>query len=161
MNFTDSKNLSFIFLDRIFDPQNLGAIIRTTACFGGFVIVIPKHKACQITEAVLRVASGGENHTPIVLVSNLTNALLEAKKNGFWVVGAVIDEGQDMRQAKLPFPLCFVLGSEGPGIRYGLQKHLDVKVNIPMEGARLSLNVGAATAVFCYEIAKAKEKALK
>ena len=152
------RNLSFIFLDRIFDPQNLGAIIRTTACFGGFAVVLPKHKACQVTEAVLRVACGGENYTPVSLVSNLTNALLAAKKGGFWVVGSAVQEGQDIAEVELPFPLCFVLGSEGPGLRYGLKKHLDVKVNIPMEGAKLSFNVGAAAAIFCYVVTKAKSK---
>ena len=150
------KKLSFIFLDRIFDPQNLGAIMRTAACFGNFVLVIPKHKACQVTEAVLRVAQGAENYVPVVMVTNFTNALLEAKKSGFWVGGAVVEGGQGVGATELPFPLCFILGSEGGGIRYGLQKHLDIKISIPMMGAKLSFNVNAAAAIFCYEISRQK-----
>ncbi|MFA7677643.1 MAG: TrmH family RNA methyltransferase, partial [Candidatus Omnitrophota bacterium] len=61
-------------------------------------------------------------------------------------------------EASLPFPLCFVLGSEGSGIRYGIQKHLDLKVNIPMEGAPLSFNVATSTAVFCYEISRQRRR---
>lgn len=152
------KQLSFIFLDRIFDPQNLGAIMRTAACFGGFALVIPKHKGCQVTEAAVHVASGGENFTPVAMVSNLTNALIEAKKCGWWIVGAVVEGGQDINNIDLPFPLCLVLGSEGEGIRYGLKKHLDIKVHIPMKGAPLSLNVGGAAAIFCHEIARQRGK---
>jgi len=148
------KKLSFVFLDRIFDPQNLGAIIRTTACFGGFAVIIPKHKACEVTEAVLHVASGGENYTPVVMVSNLTNALIEIKKAGCWIAGAVTEGGENVAHIDLPFPLSFVLGSEGSGMRYGLQKHIDIKMSIPMEGASLSFNVSAACAVLCYEITR-------
>ncbi|UCC95294.1 MAG: 23S rRNA (guanosine(2251)-2'-O)-methyltransferase RlmB [Candidatus Omnitrophota bacterium] len=150
-----SPQLSLIFLDRIYDPQNLGAIIRTSACMGGFAIVIPKFKACEVSDTVLHVAQGGENYVPISMVSNLSNALISAKKGGYWVVGAVTDdEAENVYTHSFPFPLALVLGSEGRGVRYGVRKHLDVKVRIPAKGAQLSLNVNAACAIFCHEIAK-------
>ena len=152
----DFKQTSFIFLDRIFDPQNLGAIIRTAACFGRFSLVIPKHKACEVTETVLHVAQGGENYIRVAMVSNLTNALLKAKAAGFWAVGAVTEKGQPIAKVNLPFPVCLLLGSEGEGLRYGLAKHLDLALNIPMSGAELSFNVTAACAIFCYEISRQK-----
>ncbi len=152
------SQLSFIFLDRVFDPQNLGAMVRTAACFGKFAIVIPKHKACEVTETVLHIACGGENFVPIAMVSNLTNALIKAKDEGFWVVGAVVEDAQDLTKTQLPFPLCLVLGSEGKGIRYGLQKYIDIKVRIPMEGAPLSFNIGGACAILCYEITRQSKK---
>ncbi len=149
------KQPTFIFLDRVQDPQNLGSIIRTAACFGGFAIVIPKFKACDINETVLHVASGGENYLPICLVSNLSNALIAAKKSGIWIVAAVaVDDSEDMNKTRLPRPLGFVLGSEGDGIRQGLNKHADMRAHIPTRGADLSLNVTVACAVFCYEINK-------
>lgn len=157
LNKPKDEQRSLIFLDRVFDPQNLGAIIRTTACFGKFAVIIPRHKACEVTEAVLHVASGGENYTPIAMVSNLTNALLLAKKKGWWVVGAVTEGGEDINSLNLPFPLCFVLGSEGKGIRYGIDKHLDIKTNIPMRGAPLSFNVATSCAIFCHQIRKQLE----
>ncbi len=149
---------TLIFLDRIYDPQNLGAIIRIAACFGAFSIVLPKHKACQVTETVLHVAQGAENYVSIAIVSNLTNALLEVKKAGFWVVGSVVEGGQSINNTSLPFPLCFVLGSEGEGIRYGITKHLDLKVHIPMKGAPISFNVSTACAIFCHEISEQSGK---
>ena len=151
----ESNQLTLIFLDRINDPQNLGVIIRTAACFGRFAVVIPQFNACGVTEAVLHVACGGENHVPVSLVPNLSQAVLLAKKRGYWIVGAVLNsEAEYINKTSLPFPLGLVLGSEGKGIRYGLQKHLDLKARIPMQGAELSFNVAIASAVFCYEVSK-------
>ncbi|MCQ9207248.1 MAG: RNA methyltransferase [Omnitrophica bacterium] len=149
-----SKNTTFVFLDRINDPQNLGVIIRILACFGGFCAVIPKFEACSVTEAVLHVASGGENYVPVSMVPNLSNAIIAAKKKGYWIAGALVADAKDIDKVSLPFPLGLVLGSEGKGVRHGLQKQLDMRVHIPMNGARLSLNVNTACAILCHEISK-------
>lgn len=155
LNQAQNEQLTLIFLDRINDPQNLGSIIRTVACFGGFAIIIPEFGACEVNETVLHVASGGENYISIAMVSNLSKSIIAAKEYGYWIVGAdVSDEAEDINEVSLPFPLGFVLGSEGEGIRYGVQKHLDIKVRIPMRGANLSFNVVVACAIFCHEIIK-------
>jgi len=147
-----AKDLTFIFLDRISDPHNLGSIMRIIACLGNFVLVIPRHEACGVNETVLHVASGGENYVPVAVITNMSQALEKAKKQGFWIAGAVVDGGETLHTAKLPKPLCLVLGSEGKGIRPGIAKHLDIKLTLPMKGAPLSLNVAMASAIFCYEI---------
>ena len=152
-----NKQPTLIFLDRIYDPQNLGAIIRTTACFGGFSVIIPKFKACQVNETVLHVASGGENYIPVSMVSNISNSIIAAKKQGYWIMGAEVnDEAGEIAGTSLPAPLGLVFGSEGKGIRYGVRRHLDIRVHIPMGGAKLSFNVAMACAIFCYEISKQK-----
>lgn len=146
---------TLIFLDRVNDPHNLGVIIRTTACFGGFAVVIPEFEACEVNETVLHVASGGENYTPVSRVTNISKAIVRAQEAGYWVVGAVVDgDAADINETSLPFPLGIVLGSEGWGIRPGISKHLDLRARIPMKGASLSLNVNIACAIFCYEVWK-------
>jgi len=157
LNKPQGEQLSLVVLDSISDPQNLGAIIRTTACFGGFAVIIPKHDACEVNETVLRVASGGENFVPVSMVSNISNALIEIKKFGYWVAGAVVDGGQDLNKTKLPFPVCLLLGSEGKGIRHGLLNQIDLKLTLPMKGAQLSFNAAVACAIFCNEIIRQKE----
>ena len=157
----DNRNLSFIFLDSINDPQNLGSILRIAACFGNFAIVIPKYGACEVNETVLHVASGGENFIPVSIVNNLTDALIKAKKKDYWIVGAVVQGGQDLGTVKFPFPLCLVLGSEGKGVRHGVEKQFELRLSLPMPGAALSFNVAMTAAVFCHEITKqmpAKDK---
>lgn len=148
---------TLIFLDRVNDPHNLGVIMRLTACFGGFSLIIPSREACQVNETVLHVASGGENYVPIASINNLAPAMDRAKKLGFWIVGAVADDdAEDIATSTLPFPLGMVLGSEGDGIRKGLQKRLDIRARIPMQGAPLSFNVSMACGIFCHEITKRK-----
>jgi len=149
------ENRTLIFLDRVSDPHNLGVIIRLSACFGKFSLIIPNREACDVNETVLHVASGGENYVPIASVNNLAPVLDAAKDAGFWVAGAVVgDEAQDITSASFPFPLALVLGSEGGGIRTGIQKRLDLRVRIPMQGVPLSFNVSMACAIFLHEISK-------
>lgn len=148
---------TLIFLDSLNDPHNLGTIMRTLACFGCFAIVIPKHESCEVNETVLHVASGAENFISVSMVTNLSTALIAAKKEGFWAVGAVVDGGSDINKTELVFPMCLVLGSEGKGIRPGLEKQLELKVKIPMAGASLSFNVAMACTIFAYEINKQKK----
>ena len=154
LHVSGDKRRSFIFLDGLNDPHNLGAIMRIAACFGGFALVIPEHGSCEVNDTVIHVASGGENFVPVSRVTNLAQALIKAKKAGYWAAGTVVENGQDIHSASLPFPLCLVLGAEGKGIRYGIQKHLDLSITVPMKGARLSFNVAMACAIFAYEIAK-------
>lgn len=153
----EKEKLSFILLDGVTDPQNLGAIIRIAACFGGFGIVIPERDACEVNETVLNIAAGGENYVPVCRINNLSNALIRAKKYGYWIAGAVVEGGEDLGKVSFPFPLCIVLGSEGKGIHYGVGKQIEIKVTLPMRGAALSFNVAMASAIFCYEIARQRQ----
>jgi len=158
LSLAPEARLTFVFLDRINDPQNLGSIIRILACFGGFGVVIPKFEACEVTEAVLHVASGGENYVPVAKVPNLSNAIITAKSRKYWIAGAIIsDDAENINKISLPFPLGLVLGSEGKGIRHGLKKHLDIKACISMDGANLSFNVSTACAIFSHEISKQRK----
>ncbi|MFH1092797.1 MAG: RNA methyltransferase, partial [Candidatus Omnitrophota bacterium] len=149
----ENSNITPVFLDRVSDPQNLGVIIRTLACLGGFCVVIPEKEACHITEAVIHVASGGENYVQVSKVPDMAKAISTAKKRGFFILGAVIDESaKDISTLKLKFPLALVLGSEAAGITPEIQKILDEKSCIPMQGAKLTLNVNTACTIFCHEI---------
>lgn len=150
--------LTLVFLDRINDPQNLGVIIRTLACFGGFAIVLPEAEATHVTEAVMHVASGGENYVSISKVIDLQKAVSKAKKRGVKILGAVVDHQADNIQIiQLAFPLGIILGAETTGISSQLQKLIDQKVFIPMPGAKLSFNLAMAATIFSYEITKQKK----
>lgn len=152
------KKWTLIFLDGLTDPQNLGAIIRGLGCFGHFAVVLPTHDSVSVTEAVLRVASGGENHVAVSQVSNLAQSIVKAKDAGFWIAGSLVGDGEDLFGTEFQFPLGLVLGSEQKGIRDIIKKHVDLKVTIPMAQDRLSLNVAQAATVFAYEITKQKNK---
>ena len=152
------EGLSLIFLDSLNDPHNLGSIIRISACYGRFALVIPEHSSCDVNDTVIHVASGGENYVPVSQITNLSTGLLKARKAGYWAVGTSVEGGENINRVSIPLPVCLVLGAEGKGIRYGVQKHLDMNITLPMKGAQLSLNVAMACAIFCHEIAKQRGK---
>jgi 23S rRNA (guanosine2251-2'-O)-methyltransferase len=151
------KNRCLVFLDGLTDPQNLGAIIRSLACLGKFSIVLPTHDSVSVTDAVLKVASGGENYIPFAKVPNLTKAIRRAKEKDFQIAGAVVQGGQPLEEVTFPHPLGLVIGSEQKGIRDIVLKLLDVKLSIPMAADTLSFNASHATTILCYEITRQKK----
>ena len=147
---------TLFFLDRITDPQNLGSILRSLACFGKMAVVLPKHESVEVTDTVLRVACGGENEVPVSQVTNLVQSCELAKKAGYWIAGAVASGGEPIQKVAWPDAVGVVLGSEGSGIRPGLAKHLDFSVTLPMPGAPLSFNVAIAAALVAYEVTRSR-----
>ena len=155
------KKAVMIFLDNIQDPQNFGAIVRSLACLGDFGVILPKHHSVQVTEAVLRIACGGENHVRIAQVSNLAQAVKSAKEAGYWITGTVVEGGQDIAEVSFPAPLGVIIGSEQKGIRAVLLKSVDIKVTIPMAKPRLSLNVAQATTIMAFEVMRQRRQRKK
>lgn len=144
----------FLALDQVQDPQNFGALLRTAAAFGVHGVVIPKHHAVGVTEAAARAAMGAIEHVAVARETNLVNALETVKKSGVWVYGASVAEGVPAWGADLTGPVCLVLGAEGGGLRPLVARACDVLITIPMYGGVGSLNVSAAGAALCYEIAR-------
>jgi 23S rRNA (guanosine2251-2'-O)-methyltransferase len=141
-------------LDQVEDPQNLGAVLRTAEAAGCHGVVIPERGSASLTPAVHRASAGASQRVPVVLASNLANALRELKREGLWIGGAAMEGGEPFYATKLTGPLCIVLGSEGDGLRRLTQELCDFTVRIPMHGAIGSLNVSAACAVLCFERAR-------
>ena len=144
----------FVALDQVQDPRNLGALLRTADAFGVHGVIVPKHHAVGLTEAAARTAMGAVEHIPVARETNLVGALETLKKSGIWIYGSTVGEGSPAWVADLTGPLCLVLGSEGEGLRPLVARTCDVLLTIPMAGRLGSLNVGAAGAALCYEVAR-------
>lgn len=141
-------------LDEIQDPQNLGAILRSAACFGCSGVVIPKWRAAGVTDAVFKASSGAAAHIPIVEISNLTVAIERLKEKGFFVYGADAGAKDTLATVELSFPLALVMGNEHRGIKPILRDACDRLVSIPQTKSVASLNVASAATVFFYDIAR-------
>ena len=144
----------FLALDRIQDPRNFGALLRTAEGFGVHGVIVPKHHSVGLTDAAVRTAMGAAQYVPVAKETNLASALEVLKKSGIWIYGATLGHGVVPWKADLTGPLCLVLGSEGEGLRTLVERGCDVLLSIPMAGRLGSLNVAAAGAVLCYEVAK-------
>jgi 23S rRNA (guanosine2251-2'-O)-methyltransferase len=148
-----------LVLDRIQDPRNFGAVLRTAEVFGVHGVVVPKHHQVGLTEVASKTAMGAVEHVPIARETNLVTSLEKIKEAGIWVYGASVTGGVAPSKVDLKGPLCLVVGGEGEGVRPLVARTCDALLTIPMTGHVGSLNVGAAVAVLCYEAARQRQAA--
>lgn len=146
------KNQLIVALDGIQDPHNVGAILRTCDCTGVSGLILTKHKSAGLTPAAIKASTGAAYTVPVSIVNNLSNALKQLKKEGYWIVGSDMDHARDYRDGIYDVPICLVIGSEGKGISPLVKKQCDYMVSLPMEGKMSSLNASVACAVLLYEI---------
>jgi 23S rRNA (guanosine2251-2'-O)-methyltransferase len=144
-----------LVLDGITDPHNLGALLRTAECAGATGVVVPSHRAALVTPTVAKVAAGAIEHLPVAVASSIPSALTRLGRAGVWTVGLDADaEGHLAELSVGTEPVALVLGSEGRGVSRLALERCDVVLAIPRHGALESLNVAAAGAVACFEIAR-------
>ncbi|MBU2575151.1 MAG: 23S rRNA (guanosine(2251)-2'-O)-methyltransferase RlmB [Elusimicrobia bacterium] len=149
----EPKKTVWAGLDGITDPMNLGAIIRSAACFGVSTVVIPERRSVGLTPAAQKAASGAIERVDVVEVVNLNQTILELKKRNFWIYGADM-KGKPADKVDFAFPVFLVIGSEGEGLHRKTREHCDELVSIPQKGGVESLNASVAAAVMFYEISK-------
>ncbi len=153
-NAKDKEHSPFVvLLDGIEDPHNLGAIIRTCECAGVDGIIIPKVRACQVNETVVRTSAGAISNIKIARVTNLKNAIDTLKDAGLWIYAAETG-GEIIYNQNLTGPIGIVVGSEGAGVKQSLRSYCDGIVTLPLFGSVNSLNASVATAVVIYEIVR-------
>jgi 23S rRNA (guanosine2251-2'-O)-methyltransferase len=141
-----------VALDEVQDPQNLGAICRSAECAGATGVVLPRHRAAEVTPAVCKASAGAVEHLPIAQVRNLADFLADAKRAGCWVYGAQAGAATAYDEPDYSGGVVCVLGAEGRGLRPRVAGACDALVSLPLRGRIESLNVGATAAVLLYEI---------
>ena len=151
-----SSNLpNIVLLDRVTDPHNVGAILRSAEVFGASAVVGTKHHSAPETGALAKAASGALERQPYIRVRNLADTILELKKMGFVALGLDSTGVRDISDAaKLYFnrPIALVMGAEGPGLRSRTKEVVDELVRIKPVSSFGSLNVSNAAAVGLYSI---------
>lgn len=137
-------------LDSLQDPQNLGAILRTSWLMGVKVVFVPELRSTHLTPAVTKVACGATEHVAVEVVSNLYDHLRSLKDLGFFVMGLKGGvNSTPLWSLNLPDKLVWVVGSEGDGLRSSTEKACDDLVAIPqtIEDASYNASVAAALAL--------------
>ena len=143
-----------VALDGVEDPRNLGAILRSAYLLGAGGVIIPEHRAAQVTPVVAKTSAGASELVPIAQVGNLVRALEELRELGVWRVAVHAAEGaQPIAAIDGTLPLVLVLGAEGHGVRPLVAKHCDFHAVIPMLRTGVgSFNVSVAAALALYEM---------
>ena len=147
-----------ILLDRVTDPHNVGAILRSAEVLGAQAVIGTRHHSAPETGALAKTASGALERQPYLRVRNLADAIVELQRIGFIVLG-LDGEADETIEAALEGlsdrPVALVLGAEGPGLRQKTKETVDKLVKIDASGAFGSLNVSNAAAVALYASLKA------
>ena len=141
-----------LVLDQISDPHNAGAILRTAAAFGVSAVVVQDRNSPPESGALAKAASGALDIVPVVSVVNISRALEELGKLGFWRIALAGDGDGPLRDSARAGDIALVLGSEGSGIRRLVREHCDTTAFVPITSAMESLNVSNAAAIALYEL---------
>ena len=140
-----------VILDKITDPMNLGAIIRSAACVGAHGVIVQQHRAVGLTPSAVRASAGAVEHVKVARVTNINQTIRELKNQGIWVYAADV-KGEDYRKVNFSGACALVIGSEGEGISQLTLDLCDQAVSIPMSGVIDSLNASVAAGILLYGI---------
>jgi 23S rRNA (guanosine2251-2'-O)-methyltransferase len=142
-----------VLLDRVSDPHNVGAVLRSAEVFGARAVIAPERHAAPETGALAKTASGALERQPYIRVRNLADTMELLRDMGFMLVGL---DGEGEREIGAALrgtrdrAIALVLGAEGPGLRSRTRETCDMLVRIGARGGFGSLNVSNAAAVALY-----------
>jgi len=160
LEYANSKNEApmVVILDKIEDPQNLGAIIRSAECMGAHGVIIAKRNACAVTDTVEKVAAGACSYMRVARVANITETIKKLKDNGLWIYGLDMDGKENIYNYDLTGSIGIVVGNEGEGMSRLVKENCDEILKIPMTGNINSLNASASLAMTIYEVYRQRDK---
>jgi len=140
-----------LLLDQVQYEQNLGAVLRSAACSGVDVVVIPTRRGASLSANAQRVAMGAAEQVPVVRES-MMSAMAALRRRGIRVIAAEAEGSKAYYEADLCGPLALVMGGEDRGVGAKVKERCDELVGIPLHGDVVtSLNVSVATGILLFE----------
>ena len=146
-----------VLLDRVTDPHNVGAVLRSAEVFGARAVIGTLRHSAPETGALAKTASGALERQPYLRVTNLADAMVELRAMGYVLLGLDGEAEQTVDEAVAVAgtrPIALVMGAEGPGLREKTRETCDALVRIPYAGEFGSLNVSNAAAVALYAVSR-------
>ena len=149
-------NPTFLVIDNVIDPRNLGACIRSAAASNIAGVIINKHHCSPITPLVRQVSAGGTEAMKIFTVTNLINAIKHFEKLGYLILGT--SEHAELMHTELDLnkPILTIIGSEEEGMREKTLEKCSAVCTLSKNETLNSLNVSVAAGVILFEIARQK-----
>ncbi|RDH10871.1 23S rRNA (guanosine(2251)-2'-O)-methyltransferase RlmB, partial [Tsukamurella pulmonis] len=147
-----------VALDNITDPRNLGAVIRSTAAFGGHGVVIPGRRSAAVTAVTWRTSAGAAARLPVAQAPNLNRALADYAAAGLQVVGLDAGGDVDLDDYRADTGVVVVVGSEGKGLSRLVRENCDSILSIPIASSVESLNASVAAGVVLAEFARQRRQ---
>lgn len=149
----EKEAAKLLILDKIEDPHNFGAIIRSSLYFAFDAIIIPRHGSVLVNDTVYKTSQGAVDSVKISVVNNLSQAIEKLKKESFWIYACHMN-GENIKDTTFDRKLALIIGNEAKGIAENLKKHADFIVKVPNYSDFDSLNASVAAAIVMYEVVR-------
>lgn len=145
------KGNRVLLIDRIQDPGNLGAMIRTADAAGFSTIILGQGTVDMFNDKVIRATQGSLFHLDII-EGNLLSEISDLKTIGFEIWATALDNATIYNDVSLSEKIALVLGNEGAGVQLDILKAANHIVTIPIYGKAESLNVSVAAGILMYYV---------
>jgi 23S rRNA (guanosine2251-2'-O)-methyltransferase len=150
------NNPTFLVIDNVIDPRNLGACIRSAAASNIAGVIINKHHCSPITPLVRQVSAGGTEAMKIFTITNLINVIKHFEKLGYLILGTSEHAESMHTELDLNKPILTIIGSEEEGMREKTLEKCSAVCTLSKNETLNSLNVSVAAGVILFEIARQK-----
>jgi len=143
-----------VVLDQITDPQNIGAIFRSSAAFGARAIIVQDRRTPPLSGALAKAATGAVESLPCVRAVNIARSIGALQELGYHCVGLAGQSNITIKEVPSERPVALVLGAEGAGLRKLVAESCDQLCRIEMTPMMESINVSNAAAITLYELTR-------
>ena len=154
----EKNNLTFVCLDEVTDPRNIGSLIRSAASFNIDGVIIKERHFPKNSKLMYKSASGSIEHVNIFEVSNINSTLKNLRKKNFWVYGFDSKGHKDFTDIKWEGNNILLFGSEGFGMRQHTGKYVDFFVKIGINEKIESLNISNSASIVFHHLSYLKKK---
>ena len=152
------ENITFVTLEEVTDPRNIGSIIRSAASFNIDGLIIKERSFPSESKLLYKSASGCMDHINIFEVSNINTTLKYLKTRNFWICGFDINGEKDFTKQNWKGKNVLLFGSEGYGLKYQTLKNSDFLMKIDINKKIESLNISNSAAVVFHFIDSLRKK---
>lgn len=136
-----------LLLDRITDPHNFGAVLRSAVAMGVSGVIVPRRHMAPLSATTIKASAGTARRIPIARTDNMPRVIQQLKERAYWVAGAAQEGEETAWETDWDRPMAIVMGSEGRGLRRSVAEACDFLVSIPLTGPAESLNVSVAAGI--------------
>tara|TARA_B100000989_G_C19383884_1_gene402788 strand:+ start:61 stop:798 length:738 start_codon:yes stop_codon:yes gene_type:complete len=150
------NNLTFVCLDEVTDPRNVGSLIRSAASFNIDGLIVKERHFPSESKLLYKSASGCVEHLKIFQVSNINTTLKYLQDKNFWIYGFTAKSERDFTEVKWSGNNVLLFGSEGHGLNKHTKKYTDFSVKIEINKNIESLNISNSAAIVFHHINQQK-----
>ncbi|MDC0031505.1 23S rRNA (guanosine(2251)-2'-O)-methyltransferase RlmB [Candidatus Pelagibacter sp.] len=143
----EKKDLTFVCLDEVTDPRNIGSLIRSAVSFNINGLIVKERQFPDESKLMYKSASGCMEYLNIFKVSNINSTLKTLRESNFWVYGFDSNGNKDFTKIQWKGNNILLFGSEGYGMRQHTTKYTDFLVRIDINKDVESLNISNSAAI--------------